>query len=132
MPPENIKTVSRRIWNQNCTKLVSTKLVTKNHIYIHVLSSNGQMITRLYQRIAVSLLRKLIFRKSIFVYKNLIDSLDDTNNWWPQNVSILCFHIAFVTHMVLCWAIYFTQHLFSNADIMEKDGSSHPKHETFD
>ena len=40
----NIKTVIRRIWNQNFTKIVSTKSVTKNHIYIHIISSDGQSI----------------------------------------------------------------------------------------
>ena len=43
------------------------------------------------------------------------------------NVSTLWFYIAFVTHMVSFWTIYFTQQLFSNADIIEEDGSSHEK-----
>ena len=135
MQPWNIKTVIRRIWNQNFTKIVSTKSVTKNHIYIHILSSDGQMTTRLYQRIAVSLLRELIFGKSIFVYEtsNLLHVCNISihymiqTNWWPHNVSTLWFYIAFVTHMVSFWTIYFTQQLFSNADIIEEDGSSHEK-----
>ena len=141
MQPSNIKTVLRRIWNQNFTELVSTKLVIKNHSYIHILSSDGQMTTRLYQRIAVSLLTELIFGKSIFVYEtsNLLHVCNKAFlsnlsihymiqiNWWPHNVSTLWFYIAFVALMVSFWTIYFTQQLFSNADIIEEDGSSHEK-----
>ena len=44
-----------------------------------------------------------------------------------RKLSILRFYTAFVTHIRLFGIIHFTQDLFSNADIIDEDGSSYQK-----
>ena len=137
MQPWNIKTVIRRIWNQNFTQLVSTKLVTKNHIYIHILSSDGQMTTRLYQRIAVSLLRELIFGKSIFVYEtsNLLHVCNKaflSNLFQGQRVYFMVLYSICNSYGVLLDNLFHPTAFLKRWHHWRRRKFTWEKHETFD